>query len=220
MRLTETTKRAICAIIVTASLAACTTATRTPLSPGPAQLSGKKIVLTQYPAPDFAAFTPGKAALIVRGVGVMIVEGNEIVRANGIEDPALTIGQGLATRLSEERGVMLVSNQNIVAASDDVQSLVSTYRGADYLLDVKTFIWMFDYYPADRSHYKVTYAARMRLIDASSRKVVAETSCETARGDEKNPVTRDQLLNNNASLLKTYLNKSASDCVDLLARDI
>ncbi|SFH73080.1 hypothetical protein SAMN04515618_102190 [Collimonas sp. OK307] len=221
MGLRETTKRAIGAILITASLAACTTVSHTPLSQdGSVQLTGKKVVLTKYPTPDFSASTAGKAAFAVLGAIMMVAEGNEIVRTNGIEDPALKIGQGLATRLSEERGTTLVSNQNIVAASDDVQNLVSTYRGADYLLDVKTFAWMFLYFPSDWAHYRVIYSARIRLVDTSTKKVVAETLCKTARGDAQNPVTKDQLLSNNASLLKTYLDKSASDCVNLLATDI
>ena len=60
---------------------------------------------------------------------------------------------------------------------------------------------MFNYYPSDWSHYKVTYTARLRLIESASEKVVAETLCTTVQGDDENPPTQEQLLENKASLL-------------------
>lgn len=207
-------------IVVVTVLSACATVSHVPLTKETsAQLHGKKVVRTQYPMADFAAFTAGKAAFAVVGAAAMVAEGNSIVKKNEIQDPAVVISQALAERLVAARGVSLVPTQ-AVAADDGVNTLLATYTDTDYLLDVKTFNWMFNYYPSDWAHYKVTYSARLRLIDWNTKKVVAETMCQTVQGDDANPPTKEQLLENKASLLKEYLGKGASACVDVLARDI
>lgn len=207
-------------LIAAAVLSACTTVNNIPLSrEASAQLQGKKLVRTQYPMPDFAAFTAGKAAFALLGAAAMIAEGNSIVKENAIPDPAIAIGEQLATRLAAARGVVAVPSR-AVAASDDVAALTVAYPGADYVLDVKTFNWSFVYYPSNWARYRVIYSARLRLIDSASKKVVAETLCSTTQGDDANPPSKDDLLNNQAALLKQYLAKGATTCADLLAKDI
>ena len=79
---------------------------------------------------------------------------------------------------------------------------------------------MFNYYPTDWSHYRVSYSGRLRLIDATTRTVVAESACNSVQGDDKNPPTKEQLLENKAALLKTHLANAGQACVDVLARDV
>jgi hypothetical protein len=199
---------------------ACATVKHVPLSQeASTQLQGGSVALTHYPTADFAAFTAGKAAFAVIGAAAMISEGNSIVKENGIQDPAVAISQKLADKLVAARSVTIVSTQ-AVAANDEPQTLAATYAGAKLLLDVKTLNWMFNYYPSDWSHYKVTYSARVRLIDTASKKAIAETMCQTVQGDDANPPTKDQLLQNKAALLKEYLNKGVAACVDVLAKDL
>jgi predicted small secreted protein len=201
-------------------LSGCATVSHAPLSAeSSARLGGKSLVETRYEKPNFTAFTPGRAAFGLIGAAAMVSEGNEIVNANNIPDPAQRIATGLSERLSKARSMVTVPNQGRVAANDEVQTLVSTYPEAGYLLDIKTLGWMFNYYPSQWSRYKVTYTARMRLIDASTKDVVAETACNTVQGDDSNPPTKDQLLENGAALLKRYLEQAADACVDVLARD-
>ncbi len=207
--------------IIVASLSACTTVSRVPLSSeASAQLKGKNVTATRYAKPDFTAFTAGKAAFALLGAAAMIAEGNEIVKSNDIEDPALKITQGLVEKLIASRSMILVSNQDKTATSDEISMLLSTYPNANYVLDVKTLGWMFNYYPTDWSHYKVTYSARLRLIDSSTKNVIAETACQSVQGDDKNPPTREQLMDNKAALLKEYLDKAASACVEVLSKDV
>jgi hypothetical protein len=208
-------------IVIAVSLSACATVNHIPLSPeASAQLKGKNLTTTRYATPDFSAFTAGKAAFALLGAAAMIAEGNEIVRTNSIEDPALKITQGLVEKLAVSRGMTLIPNQDKTAAGDDISVLLSTYPKSNYLLDIKTLGWMFNYYPADWAHYRVTYGARLRLIDSSTKKVVAETSCQSVQGDDKNPPTKDQLLDNKAALLKEYLGKAASACVEVLSKEV
>lgn len=207
-------------VLTILSLTACTTVSHTPLSQETSlQLREKSVVRTEYPMQDFAAFTAGKAAFALLGAAAMISEGNEIVKENDIQDPAIAIGKGLAEKLTLARNVSMVQPTK-KATSDDIVTLIETYPGAGYLLDVKTFNWMFSYYPTDWAHYRVIYNARLRLIDSTKKTVLAETMCSTVQGDDKNPPTKDQLLDNKAGLLKEYLGKAATTCVDLLAKDI
>lgn len=184
-----------------------------------AKLQGKSVALTQYSKPDFAAFTAGKAAFALVGAAAMIAEGNEIVRENEIQDPAIAIGDQLAKKLVESRHVT-ISRPSSVASSDKIEDLVSTYAGSELLLDVRTINWMFNYYPSDWAHYKVTYSARVRLIDAANGQAIAETMCQTVQGDDASPPTKDELLANHAALLKHYLGQGAAACTDVLAKDL
>ncbi len=207
-------------LIAVVVLSACTTVNHIPLTKETStQLQGKRVMRTQYPTADFSAFTAGKAAFAIVGAAAMIAEGNSIVKENGIQDPAVVISQALAERLSTARSVVIMPITG-VAKDDDISTLLATYTGADYLLDVKTFNWMFNYYPSNWAHYRVTYSARLRLIDTNAKRVVAETMCQTVQGDDAKPPTKDQLLENKASLLKEYLGKGASACVDVLAKDV
>jgi hypothetical protein len=206
-----------CALLV----AGCATVSHSPLSTEKsAQLAGKAFASTQYRVPDFAAFTAGKAAFALVGAAAMIAEGNDIVKTNNIEDPALAISRGLVDRLAASRSAKALELAKVKSNSDDVQSLVAAHPGADYLVDVKTFNWMFNYYPTDWAHYRVTYSARARLIDTSTRQVVAETMCQSVQGDDKNPPTKDQLLEKEAALLKDYLRKAAAGCVEALSQQM
>lgn len=213
--------RAFYFLVVAASvLAGCTTVSHVPLSKDASQsLQGKTVARTEYPAPDFTAMTPGKAAFALLGAAAMVSEGNAIVKNNEIADPALAISMALASRLEAARASKTIERP-ISAAIDEPAALAAGAAAADFVLDVKTLNWMFGYYPTNWSGYRVMYAARLRLIDAKSRAVVAETACQTIQGDDAAPPSMEQLLDGKAALLKDYLGKAAVQCADVLARDV
>ena len=214
-------KSLVGALAIVASLSACTTVSHVPLAKETsAQLAGKSVTTTQYPIADFTAFTAVKAVFGVLGALAMIADGNEMVKKNNIEDPALKISQELAANLNAAGGMAVVSNGNTTSKSDDISALLSSYPKSDYLVDVKTFAWQYLYYPTDWSHYKVMYSARFRLIESSTKKVVAETLCRYVQKDEENRPTQDQLLENQAQLLKDQLGKAVAACVEVLSKDI
>jgi len=208
-------------VVCACATTACTTVQHAPLSSdASAQLQGKSLAATKYPTADFTAMTAGKAAFAVIGAVAMIAEGNSIIKENGIEDPARNIGQRLADKLVASRDMRLNTGTDKLAQNDSVDALVAAYPSASYLIDVKTLNWLFTYYPADWAHYKIIYTARLRLIDASAKRVVAESACVSHQGDDKNPPSKDQLLENQAALLKKYFDQAADSCVNVLARDI
>ena len=206
-------------IIFLAFLSGCTTINHIPLTPDASrQLQDKSVVLTIYPIPDFAASTPGKAMFGILGAFTAISEGNSLIQENDVQDPAIAIGQGIVDRLVATRNATQVSSLE-VATSDDIQTLLATYPGTNTLVDVKTFNWMFVYYPTQWGRYRVIHSARVRLIDGVNKEVMAETLC-SFNSDDANPPTEDQLLKNKAALLKKYLKRSATSCIDQVTKDL
>ena len=213
--------RAVATVVFALCVGACANQSPAPLSAASlGKLQGKSVLATQYEKPDFVALNMSNAVFGMLGGAMMIAEGNQIVRENQVPDPAQDISSALQSRLTAAQGTRPMpvskktSDQAISAAA-----VVAANPGSDYVLDVKTVDWMMNYYPGDTTHYRVTYAAKMRLIDAATNSVVAEAGCKTVQGDDKNPPTRAQLLEGKAALLKSYLSKAAATCSDLLARD-
>lgn len=208
------------ALAVVLGMTGCASVQHQPISKEAlASLDGKTVATTQYAVPSFTAFTAGKAAFAMLGAAAMISEGNEIVKTNEIEDPAAAVSAGLLKKLAEAKAVKEMPAKG-VQPSDDTAALIAANPGAQYILDYRTLNWMFNYYPTDWSHYKVTYVGRLRLIDATTKTVVAESACTSVQGDDKNPPTKDQLLADKAALLKSHLAKAGSTCVDVLAKDV
>jgi hypothetical protein len=207
-----------CAVLL---LAGCVSVQHTPLTAESSEaLRGKSVVVTRYEMPGFNAMTAGKAAFGMIGAAAMISAGNKIVAENEIPDPAVAIADRLAQRLQADRGMVVRDNGGKVTDNDKLPTLQSTYPGADYLLDVRTLSWGFFYYPANWDNYRVVSSYRLRLIDAATGKAVAETACSATEGDDANPPTRDQLLADDAALLKSYLEASTARCVDLMSKEI
>jgi hypothetical protein len=173
---------------------------------------GSSIVGTQRDKPSFAAQTAGKAMLGLVGAGAMISTGNEIIRDNQVADPADYINQTVIADLVRDDGLSHV-NSSVTTDSTDVAQLSRQYSNADLLLDIQTVNWSFSYFPADWSHYRVIYSAKLRLIETKHAKLIAEGFC--ARIPEKTPdaPTREQLLDNQADGLKKQLAVAAEYCL-------
>ena len=200
-------------------LSGCTTLDPIPLSSDASrQLQDKSVVRTTYPAPNFFANNHRNSMFGLIGAVAAFLEGNSMIQENDVQDPAIAIGQGIVDRLIATRNATQVPSL-AVTTSDDIQTLLATYQGADILVDVKTVDWMYSYYPAKWGRYKVTHLARVRLIDSASKEVMVVTGCASEQSDDANPPTEDQLLQNKAALLKEYLSKSATSCIDRVTKD-
>lgn len=203
-----------------ALLCGCVTVQNKPLTANAsAQLEGKSLTYAVHSKPDFAAMTAGKAMFAVFGAAAMVSKGNSIIAENNVPDPAQAISSGLMQRLADQRH-MSVQDTPIRAASDKLDALAAQGTTADYLLDVQTINWMYGYYPSKPSYYRVLYSARMRLIDTHTKKVVAETLCKAQPNTDENAPTQDELLNDHAAGLKHLLDKAATDCTDVLSKQI
>jgi uncharacterized protein YcfJ len=178
-----------------------------------AGLQGKRLAITSHPIADFSAGTAGKAMFAMVGAIAMIHAGNEMVRQDQIEDPAIRISQRLSNDLAKTQGVILLPPSGSVASSDDPATLVKTYPGADLLLDVKTYAWSYIYYPTKWGSYRVNYDANVRLLDGKSGEVIAQQTCKVDPTDPNNPPSLEALRANQSALLKQLLSKAADTCV-------
>lgn len=193
-------------------LSGCVSAPTKSLDAG-AALQGKQVVVTEYATPDFAAMTPGKAVFGVFGAMAMISAGNELVKSEHIQDPAIEISEHLASDLAAKHSASVLPSSHHLAADDNPATLVKTYPGADVILDVKTVNWMYSYYPSQWGKYHINYVARVRLIDGKTGALVAQHLCKVDPTDPNDPPTNDALRADHAALLKQFLHKAASTCV-------
>ncbi|WP_067279817.1 hypothetical protein [Mitsuaria sp. 7] len=201
------------------ALTGCVSVNQAPLTADSStKLQSRSVVSSKYATPDFTAMTAGKAAFAILGAVAMIAEGNAIVRDNAIDDPALSIAADLQTRLGTAKGMTAITG-SAITSKNDLPSVIASNPGADYVLDVQTTNWSFLYFPTNWTHYRVMYSARVRLIDAATKTVVAEAGCRSVPSDDKNAPTYDELLADKAALLKSHLAKAAAECVDQVARD-
>lgn len=185
-----------------------------------AGLQGKRLVVTSHPIPDFSAGTAGKAMFAMVGAIAMIHAGNEMVRQDQIEDPAIRIGQRLSTDLAKTQEVIVLPPNGLVASSDDPAALIKTYPGADLLLDVKTYAWSYVYYPTKWGSYRVNVDANVRLLDGKTGEVIAQQTCKIDPTDPNNPASLDALRANQSALLKQLLGKAADTCVDTVEQQV
>lgn len=206
--------RLLCLVAVTL-LSGCVAVRQAPLPESQSsRFAGRTFQRSVYPTPDFAAYTAGKAGFGVIGAALIIRAGNEIIRENAVEDPAIRLGRELAQSLAVRHGLELLTAAPPVAQSDDVAALLQTYGDADLILDLRTINWMFIYFPTDWDNYRVLYSVRLRVIDRRQKAVIAEGFCayRPEYEDTNKAPTRDDLVGNHAEGLKRELVTAADYC--------
>lgn len=176
-------------------------------------LKNQPVTYTVRKKPDFAAMTAGKAMFAVLGAVAMISEGNSIVEKNSIPDPADAIAASLTKALESSHGSRLVMPPIPVNSDDPSETADAAKGAAKFIVDVQTINWSFGYFPTDWTHYRVIYTAKARLIHAVSKTVVAEGFCKRIPDDSSNAPTYDELLANEAELLKKQLASATDECI-------
>ena len=196
------------------------TATKTIDARALSAVRNQSVATTVRAKPDFAAMT-----VIKRNFGMMkvvseILEGNKIIAANNVRDPADTISAALSSAMQSSQG-MQVAGQPLKIDSEDPARIADLAKGkARYVLDVRTLMWMFMYFPTDWTHYQVLYTVKARLIDVDAGNVVAEAFCKHQPASNDNAPTYDQILADGAARLKAALAGAAQACAGSLGRDM
>ena len=202
-------------IICTFMLASCATVKQVPLSKDAAlSIKGKTCEISRHETPGFQASTAAKAAFGPLGIGAAFSEGKEIVAKNNIEDPAVYISQELAKTLHEKLSVNVLPASSVVCANNDIDTVCSTYKNGDIILDVRTINWFFAYYPTVWTKYRIAYAAHFRIIDTKTKEVLVEESFGKLTDEDTSIApTYDDLLNNDAERLKSEIHKLADEAI-------
>ena len=183
-------------------------------------LQNKRIATIQREKPDFTAETPGPAALRFAGIPgrigaeqIMNATGNQIVRDNSVEDPAVRVSKELAETLRNKCFVSLATP--IKTNETDPEEIAKLASRADYVVDVQTEYWGLGYFSRGSDQYHVTVYSRFNLIDCKTGKVIA--SGEFSRESQKNDpsFTYDGLIKNQAKGLKQELRVIENDSLFL-----
>ncbi len=203
------------ALILLIILSGCVSTKNIPIDPD--RVSKNKpetILITNRDKPDFAAETAGKAMFAMFGVAAMISAGNEIVRKNSIEDPAHLIGSELISDLSKKYHLKIIDSEEVVDSSKK-DKILGIYHDSDWILDIETINWSIGYFPSDWDNYHVIYSAKLRLFDSRSKSLIAEGFCSRAPDQNESSPTYNQLLENNAEIIKSELNIAARYCINV-----
>lgn len=186
-----------------------------------AEIKNQAITYTTRKKPDFAAMTAGKAMFGLLGVAAMVGEGNKIIAANDVPDPADAIAADLAAALEGAHGATIITPPTHVLRSDDVKQIAARVgKAARYIVDVQTIDWSLTYFPLNLTHYRVIYSAKVRLIHVEAKAVVAEGFCRRVPEADASAPTYDELLADQASRLKRELETAARECSNTLKSDM
>ncbi len=173
---------------------------------------GEVVAHASGPTPSFYSMTPGKTGLLgVLSVPLSYAEGAELIRKNGVTDPAQGMALDLARDLAQRRGARLSEQPLAVGKADKVADVATAAAGARYVVKVDTTGWGHIYQPLHWDHYTVSYAAQLQIIDATARTVVAKDKCGWGSPKADAP-TREDLLRDDAAQLKAMIATAAQLC--------
>lgn len=196
-----------------------------------AAMKGKSIAYTVHKSPDFMPWTPKKAIKdkFARGEGGIVGAiisysitadtGEKVVSANHIDDPAKFIAAGLGGNLKAGHAGRLIMAP-ILVESDNVDQIVAAAKGAQYIVNVQTMHWGFEYFPLHFKHYRVRYEASAQVLDAQTKAVIAQGSCLYLRKDKEEGISYEVLLAEEAMRLKNELAIAARQCVAEMTQQI
>lgn len=184
------------------------------------RLPGQSVARTKAETPSFVAMTAAKGGFAMLGALAAISEGNELIKANGVEDPAVRISSALTASLTDKYRLDSKPATG-EAVGDSIEQVIGAAPSADVILDVRTLGWRFGYFPANWGTYYVAYAAKARLVDVKTKAVIAESICATPRPEktERSP-SYDALVGDGARGLKQELTAIADQCVGKLKVDM
>lgn len=174
------------------------------------RFSGRKLMVTKRPMPDFADFKPSNAMFGAIGGVMSVGSGNNLMRENKVSDPAIMIAAQLAAHCAEKFQLTTETPgpaHEVTGAS--VENIAALFAGqADLLLDVQTINWMCVYQPINWTRYHVQYSVKVRLIDIAKKQTVAE-GFFAWRTPKDETFKYDDLFANQAAAFKGQLDLAA-----------
>jgi hypothetical protein len=184
----------------------------------PSVWSGKSVALTSRPAGAFAVSTRatrmGQAAVfaaIHTGAGVDPKGvGRAIAEANGLEDGAAYVGRTLRADAVARYGAIAASLPTVATTETYSAKVARAAGGADLVLDVRPGLAEIHEHVTSAGQYLVTFELTVAVIDVRARTRIASGDCH-GRGKELS--SEDELLANDAGLLKTRLRGLWDECV-------
>lgn len=184
-------------------------------------LKGAHVQVVHFDAADFAIFTTTNATFGPIGMVTAVSEGNAMVREDGIDDPSAYIGHSLAERLGKTyqfSGITDLPQPH--STKDDDPAYASSVAHDGLVIDVRSYMWSFIYFPTHWGKYQPLYSARARIIDAKTGVVVGQQICQIKDSDSDTAPTYDELVADKGAILKEQIRKAADACVTQIADKI
>jgi hypothetical protein len=178
-----------------------------------AALQGKTVALTVHERPDFTAMTTGKVMGGIFGAFAMVKAGNALVEENHIEDPAVILRTELASAIAGAYGAQILPVDTTPMKASKPKDLAAAHPEADYVLDVRSFNWLYAYFPTRWGNYWVMEIADVQLVDTKTARLVGNYRCKADTKKLAKSPTREQLHADGAQLLKDAMASLAWTCV-------
>ncbi len=201
-------------------LGGCATTPVSMSDAGSSKLTSAKLTAVHYKPDPFLPMTNTKGAFALLGVGAAVAEGKRLVTQHELEDPAVAIKQTLASGLASTFNMQNVTViEEVKPYEGDVEKVSASVNGEGIVLDVRTFGWGTLYYPFS-TKYKVTYMAQARLIDARTSDVISAERCIINEKKTDDSPGYDDLMRDNATLLKQKLAQATEQCTQQFAESM
>jgi hypothetical protein len=182
-------------------------------------LKDKTFIVTRHEKPSFVAMTAGKAAFAMFGAGAMIAEGNQMVKDNGIADPADVVDKNLSAVLVSEYGMQQKPSPETPIKPNKPADILKLELDADYILDIRSGGWNFAYYPTDWNTYWAGYSVQVQLLDSKTKTLVSNLACTASSNKHANSPSKEAMLADGAKLLKDMTTGFGWTCFQLLAKE-
>jgi hypothetical protein len=157
-------------------------------------------------AVQFLAQTFGRTATGLVGAVVMAGAGQQIVEENHILDPAAAIATHLMTGLAKKYQLSPRRPRPRLPSGAVVR------WDTDLYLQVTTESWGITYFADDWDHFRVRYEASVELHDSNDGRVLAQGQCLSLPESSKGAPSYEQMLGNQAFVLKKYLEDAVAFC--------
>lgn len=201
------------AVLLTAT--GCVSTRHLPLSAeARIKIKDQSLALTQREMPGFGAFGTGNALFGALGGAASLSKGSAILTNNSVPDPTRYIAETIADELAIKFGVIVEDRAETITDSSNHFEVAAIPTSARYLLDVQTVNWGWIYYPTAWSKYQIIYSAKLRLVDAKQKIVIAEGFCAAnLDSDSELAPTEEEMLHDNARILKQKSREAADFCI-------
>jgi hypothetical protein len=144
----------------------------------------------------------------------MAAEGSRIVKKHHLVDPSSAIASRLMMELAHRYALVPRTPRPIAGAGQKVR------WDTDLYLQVKTEHWAMDYFLDDWAHYRLVYETSVELRDGRTDRLLASGQCQSNPEETTTGASYDEMLADEAALLKKRLADAAAACTQVLSRDL
>lgn len=216
-------KKIIVVFLLAASLFGCALTNKRAIDTATVpKLKDKVVTYVVRPMPGFYSMTPNNSSAGLLAYPLAHSEGLRIVKENKVENPSGAVALRLATEISKQFGMKLLSEpiQIYDDYMDDADISKMTKKSADFVIDVSTYMWRSEQIPLDFAHYRITYTASARVIDTATESVVAKGYCSHITDENSNAPSYQELFGYQATRFKNEMAILATNCANSMLADM